>query len=222
MTLARGVISDALTFHLNVLGIGQVLDADTASRCLDALNNIVDEVDGQKGLLFREILTAGVVSAATGTLGATWPTVAPGDAILGATVTYAAGNDLPLPVMTMEQYARIPNKATAGLPQAFAHDGYATLYFWPAATGQTITLRTRQTVQQFADLDTDYGMPAGYRSFFAARLAELMAPTLAPSMMPVAAAVSARARARVLGQTVDPAIINTSRRQTGNILSGWV
>jgi hypothetical protein len=220
MTTARVIISDALTFGLNRLSPGETLDADTGARCLDALNSIVDEWNGAKGFLFREILSAGAVTGASGTLGTTWAGLAPGDLIEGATVAYSAGMDIPLRLLTMEQYANIPLKATASIPQTYSPDGYATVYFYPACTGQTVTLRTRQVVSDFSDLDTDYGMPKGYRSALAALLEEKMAPTMAPSMLAPATKHAQAARQRIGAQAISPAISQPTGR-VGNILAGW-
>ena len=47
MTKAREIIGDALTFRLNKLSPGETLDQDTARVCLDALNSVVDEINGK-------------------------------------------------------------------------------------------------------------------------------------------------------------------------------
>jgi hypothetical protein len=218
MTKARVIVSNALTFHLNRLAPGETLDPDVAQRCLDALNDIADEFNGQKGFLFREILSAGAVTGATGTLGTNWATLAPGDLIEGATV--ASGGDLPLRKLSMDRYANIADKATAGLPQTFTPDGYALVYFWPACTGQTVTLRTRQTVSDFADLDTDYGMPKGWRSGLAVLLARKISKSLTGSVSPDLIADAAAARTRLGAQALMPAIIAPAG-PAGNVLSGW-
>lgn len=221
MTKARDIIKNSLSFGLNRLSPGETMDADLAALCLDALNEIVDEFDGAKLQLFREILSPGVVTGATGTLGVNWPSLLPGDLILGASVSYSVGLDTPLQgPITVEVYQRIPQKATGGLPQWFAPDGAALVYFWPAATGQTITLRTKQPFSDFADLDTDYVMPKGYKSAFSAILSEKMAPTMLGGIPAAVTRAASMARTRLVSQNVDPAIINTGVR-TGNILTGW-
>ena len=220
MAKARVIISDALTFGLNRLSPGETLDADTAQRCLDALNNIVDRLNGQNTFLFCDVFTSGVVNGVTGTLGVTWPGVRPGEQIEGVTATYSTNNDVPLSMMTMDVYANIVNKSTAGFPSSYSPDGFALIYFWPACTGQTITLRTRQNVNDFADLDTDYGMPDGCRADLADMLAEKMAPTMAPEMLSKVAADAVSARRRAYARTISPDIMQPAG-QRGNILNGW-
>ena len=220
MTNARSIITGALTFRLNRLSPGETMDADLAALCLDGLNHIVDEIDGAKGSLFREILTAGTVTSSTGTLGTTWATLSPGDQILGATYNDGS-NDIVLDPLTMEQYHALPVKTQAGDPLYFAHDGAATIYFYPVPTSRSVTLRTRETVADFADLDTDYVMPKGYESFFSALLAELMAPVLTGGIKAPLVRAASAARRRMVTQNLNPAIVNGTGREW-NIYRGWV
>lgn len=220
MTNARSIITGTLTFRLNRLSPGETMDADLAALCLDGLNHIVDEIDGAKGCLFREILTAGTVTSSTGTLGTTWATLSPGDQILGATYNDGSNDIVPDP-LTMEQYHALPVKTQAGDPLYFAHDGAATIYFYPVPTSRSVTLRTRETVADFADLDTDYVMPKGYESFFSALLAELVAEVLKGTLTPAIVRAASMARRRMTTQNLDPAIVNGSQR-AWNIYQGWV
>lgn len=212
MTTARQVISGALTFHLNRLSPGETLDADLAALCLEALNHIADEWNGVKSFLFREILTvSSAISGASGTLGTTWTGLASGDEILGATVRYS-NMDVPLHLLTMGQYADVALKTISDIPEVFAHDGATTVYFYPACTGQTVTLRTKQVVSDFADLDTDYVMPKGYKSALSAVLAEKLSPSMTGGVSPAVASAAASARARIVAQNANPAILNTTQR----------
>ncbi len=221
MPTARAIITGALTFGINRLSPGESLDADTALVCLDALNHIADELNGGKAFLFREILTvSSAITGASAALGTAWPSLAPGDEIIGATVQYTGGMDVPLDPMTMAQYAVIAIKTTASLPRFFAHDGLATVYLYPAATGQTVTLRTRQVVSDFADLDTEYSMPKGYKAALSALLAVKMAPTMLGSLPPAVAAGAQKARNQLAQQSVNPAIIGGDKTR-GNILTGF-
>ena len=218
MTTARTVISGALRFGLNRLSPGETLDADTADVCLEALNSIADELSGGKTMLWREVLTAGTVTAVTGTLGTTWSTLAPGAQILGA--TYSDGTqDIMIEPLTLAQYHLIAQKTTAGQDiQYFAHDGQSLVYFYPVPTSRSVTLRTMAAVSAFADLDTDYVMPAGYRSGFEALLAERMAPTMVGDV-PAAVARRARAARMAMLAFAKPAIIEHCARRE-SILTG--
>lgn len=221
MPKARDIIQTALTVHLNKLAAGETLDNDTANLCLGGLNDVVDEFNGGKSLLFREILTTSApITGASAQLGVAWPTLAPGDEILGATVQYSAGLDVPLDALTVGEYANIAIKSVAAIPRVYAYDGDATVYLYPAAAGQTVTLRTRQVVQEFADLDTEYTMPKGYRSALAALLAERMANSLVGGIKADVARAAKAARLRLQAQSANPAIIDGGQA-LGNILAGW-
>ena len=221
MTTARTIISGALTFWLNRLSPGETLDADLGATCLAALNDVADGFNGLGSFLFSEFFTPGVCNGVSGTLGTTWPGVNPGDNILGATVSYQAGMDLPLDPITMGQYADIAQKATASIPQYFCPDGGSLVYLWPAAAGQTVTLRTWKSFSQFADLDTDYVMPQGFQSGFSACVAERMAPALNPGALAAAEVGARAARNRLAAQVTMPETIDMTPPNRGNILSGW-
>ena len=221
MTTARQIITGALTFHLNRLSPGETLNDDDAAVCLTALNHIADEWNGVKSFLFREILTtSAAITGTTGTLGATWAGLAPGDEILGATVRDGGGADQPINPGTLDQYAAIPLKTSAGSPVQYFHDGLATVYFYPACTGQTVTLRTRQVLADFADLDTDYSMPKGYKSALSACLAAAVGGVMVAQVSPAVYAAARAARLRIQTQAVNPGIIGGVSRR-GTILDGW-
>ena len=211
MTTARSIIEGALTFGLNRLSPGETLDADTGAVCLTALNMIVDEFNGAKSFLFREILTAsGAITGTYGTLGTDWAGLVAGDEILGATVRYSATLDVPMDPITVGQYANIGIKSESDYPAYYAHDGQATVYLYPAAAAHVITLRTKQVVTDFADLDTDYTMPKGYKSAFSALLAEKMAPTMVGGVSAAVASDARAARHRLTGQSINPAILGAT------------
>lgn len=220
MTTARDILEDCLTFRLNRLSPGETADADVLGMMRGALNSVVDELNGSKSVLFRDVLTdsASPISAVSALLGTAWTTLNPGDEILGA--SYRDVQDMPMSRLTMEQYQAIPDKSTTGTPSLWTHDGLATVYFHPVPTGQTITLRTREAVSAFADLTTDYSMPAGYRSALAACVAELTAPTIAPAMYPSARQAASAARSRLAGQAIEPAIVDVEPTRDYNIRSG--
>lgn len=209
MTKAREVIRNCLTFSLNRLSPGEQEDADLFGRCLDALNHIIDKWNGGKSLLWREIITdSSPITGSVGTLGVTWPGLQYGDQILSATVRYTTGVDEPISPITVEQYLAIPIKGLSNIPQQYAHDGGSTVYLYPAANGQTIKLRTKQAASMFADLDTDYVMPQGYKSALVDQLAEVMAPSLLGGIPPVISSAAAASRRRVGAQEISPSILN--------------
>lgn len=224
MTTAREIITGALTLHINRLSPGEQIDADLAATSLSGLNDLVDQINGQKSFLFREILTQSTaITGTSATLGVDWPGLKYGDEILSATVRYTSGVDMPMSPMDMEQYAAIPIKTVPNIPQQYAHDGGDKVYLYPAATGHQVTLRTRQVVADFADLDTDYTMPKGYKSALSAMLAELLAPSIsANGITPSIVRAASAARKRIGAQAVKPAVINApiGAGRLGSFLAG--
>ena len=203
---ARDVIRAALTFHLNRLSPGETEDANLFNVCLHALSHVADEINGGKGWLFKDILTAGTVTGAFGTIGTTWAGLAHGDNIMTATHGASA---YPLDRLTMQQYALVPDKVTQGTPIAWAFDGYGKVYFYPACASVLVTLHTKEPVGEFADLDTGYYMPRGFRSALSALLAEKLAPTMLGGVTPAIRSAASAARQRLAAQSVEPAIVDT-------------
>lgn len=220
---ARQIITSALTYGLNRLSPGETLDDDLASVALSALNEIADEWSGENFMLWRDVLvnSGTTLIGITGTLGTTWAGIDPGQDILG--VTYNNGQfDYPLSPLTMEQYhEEIRNKNLAGgLPQFWAYDNESTIFFYPACTGQTITLRVKQPISEFTGLDVAVTMPNGYLSAFGAVLAEKLAPSVVGQIPPNVARASSLAKLRILGQNMQPAIISNNGVR-GNIFTGF-
>lgn len=222
MSTARTILQNALSFSLNRLSPGESADADTLATGLLALNDIVDEWNGTKSFLFRTIITASAapISAATGTLGTTWTGLAAGDEILGATYLLD-GMDFPMAQLTMRQYhEQVHDKAEVSEPEFWAHDGLSTVYFYPVPSAKTIKLRTKSAVTAFADIDTDYSMPAGVSSALTACVAEKLAFTMLGSVpQPIAMAARA-AKNRIAAQVCEPEIIGRAP-QRGGIITGY-
>lgn len=222
MTTARLILQDALTFSLNRLSPGESADADTLAVGLLALNSVVDEFNGVKSFLFRTITTssAAPISAATGTLGTTWTGIAPGDEILGMTYLLN-GADYPMAQLTMRQYhEQVPNKTGASEPEFWAYDGLSTVYFYPVPNTKTIKIRTKAAVTEFADVDTDYTMPAGFRSAMADCVAEKLAFVMLGGVPPNITQAARAARSRIAAQVCSPEIIGQAPRRD-SILDGY-
>ena len=220
MTTAREVIEATLTFWLNRLSPGETLNADDAAVCLRALNFIADKWNGQKSFLFREILTtSSAITGAFGTLGTDWTGILPGDEILGATVQYSTNLDVPMEPITMGQYANIGIKSLTTYPAYYAHDGQSRVYLYPSASSHIITIRTKQIGSDFADLDTNYGMPQGYKTALSDMLAEKMAFQLLGQIPPKVGRDAAAARRRLIAKNMRPEIIQPGCTRA-NIITG--
>ena len=222
MPTARQIITTALTVHLNRLAPGEALDADVAAFCLDALNDIADEWSGSSTFLWRETLIASApLTGASAQLGVDWPTIDVGTALLGATYNNGYG-DYQIGSATMQEYHELVKvKAlVSGVPRLWAFDGQTTVYFYPGLAAIPITLRCKSSVQDFADLDTVYVTPRGYKSGLSAVLAERVASTLIGNVPPEVTKKANQARKNISATTMIPGIINGGTT-AGNILTGW-
>jgi len=222
MATARQIITTALSLHLNRLSPGEAIDPDLSTMCLDALNDIADEWSGSGTFLWKESLVASAaLTGITGTLGTDWAAIEPGQELLGATYNAGSG-DFPIDPLTMQQYheqVRIKS-LSGGLPRYWAYDGASTVYFYPALTGVPITLRVKQSMSDFADLDTNYVMPNGFKSGLSAVLAERVALPVVGSVPPDVRRAASAARETLAAQVAEPAIIGAGT-VSGNILTGW-
>ena len=220
MVTARTIITLALE-SMNRLSPGEVLDADLAAACLRRLNAIADDWSAGRDMTPQHVIASGAVAGPSLTLGAgAFAAIAAGEEIISA-----QADGYRMTPITMQQYNEIRLKDQAGRPEVWAHDGLATVYLYPAAAGNTISLLTRAPFATFVDLDTEYTLPSGYQGAFAASLAVAMAPALlggVPSSLQLA---EKRAKFNVANANVRPAILSanplTARCAGGNILKGW-
>lgn len=219
MTTARTIITLTLE-GMNRLAPGETLDADLAAACLRRLNAIADDWSAGRDMMPQDQLVGGAVTGASLTLAAgAFATIGAGDEII-----QAQADGFPMDPITMQQYQNILLKNQSGRPQVWAWDGLATVYLYPAAAGNTISLMTRAAFASFADLDTPYTLPSGYQGAFAASLSVAMAPALLGAVTPSLLAAEKKALYNVSNSTVRPAILSANpldARPGGSILLGW-
>lgn len=220
MTTARTIITLALE-GMNKLSPGEVLDFDLAAACLRRLNAIADDWSAGRDMAPQDVIATGAVNGTSLLLGAgAFVAIAPGQEIIGA-----QSDGYPMDLVTMQQYNDIRLKDQAGRPEVYVPDGLATVYLWPAASGNTVSLLTRAPFASFADLDTTYTLPSGYQGAFAASLAVAMAPALLGAATPALLLAEKKALFNVANANVRPAIIAANpllpRANGGNILNGW-
>lgn len=219
MTTARTIISLALE-AMNRLSPGETVDADLAATCLRRLNAIADDWSAIPGRMPQQHIVSGSASGTTLTLGqGAFAAVS-----AGAGVAQLQADDFPMTPITMAQYNNITDKLSAGRPDLWAFDGLGTIYLYPAASGNTVHILSRKAFSQFADLDTDYLLPAGYRGAFSAALAVAMAPSLLGEVPGGLVMAESRALHHIQSANIDPAIISASPLTpncAGSILQGW-
>ena len=224
MTTARAIVTLALE-SMNRLSPGETIDADLAAMALRQLNATADSASAGRSFLFKQTFVSGTVTGASLTLATgSFAAVGFGDEIEGMTA-----DNYPMRPITMDQYRDIFTKTSSGRPQFYAFDGAVTVYLYPAASANVISLQTRVELSQFADLDTDYAMPNGYLRFFSSMLAVSLSPSLLGGVPPGLKTEARSAAENIEGGNIRPIIIcgNPISRSRiigsalGNILGGW-
>lgn len=220
MTTARTIITLALE-GMNKLAPGDTADADVAAICLRRLNVIADDWSVGRDMAPQDQIVSGSVTGASLTLAA------------GSFAAIQVGSDIismqadgyPMVPITMQQYNNIPDKTQSGCPEVWVCDGLATVFLYPAASANTIGILTRKPFTQFADLDTDYSMPSGYKGAFAASLSVALAPTLLGGIPPALLQAEKKALFNVANSNVRPAIVSSNPLgrcgAASNVLQGW-
>ena len=220
MTTARNILTLALE-SMNKLSPGETLDADVAAVLLRRLNSIADSWSSGRDMMFRDVLTSGTATGTSISL------------TTGAFAAIGAGQEIlqiqadgyPTEPVTIQQYNNIFLKTQPGRPQVWVSDGLETVYLYPAAVGNTLSILTRQAFSSFADLDTVYTMPSGYEGAFAASLAVAAASALVGKVTPDLMAAKREAMQNIANGTVRPAINSANplarRNFGGTILQGW-
>lgn len=197
MTTARQIITSALTTGLNRLSAGETLDDDLARLCLDGLNDVVDSINGYGGMLWKQSATTQTVTGSSALL-SLWG-LTPGANITVVTTP----DDWPVNETTFEALQTLTPES--GTPTIYANAGNA-LHFYPVPSSVAITVATKEPASSFADLDTEYSMPDGWRSGLAALLAETVAVQVVGDLPGTVARKASAARRRMLKPI--PAIIN--------------
>ncbi|OEZ46706.1 hypothetical protein JAB1_46440 [Janthinobacterium sp. MP5059B] len=219
MVTARTIISLALE-AMNRLAPGEVVDADLAAACLRRLNTIADDWSVGTTMPPQDQIVSGMVAGPALTLGiGDFAAIAPGDQ-----VEQLQADDFPMTPITMAQYNNIQLKTTGGRPEVWARDGLSTIFLYPASSGSIINVLSRKAFSQFADIDTDYLMPAGYKGAFSASLAVAMAPTLIGKVTADLVLAEQRALFRIKNGNIRPAVLSANPMApncAGNILQGW-
>jgi hypothetical protein len=173
MTTARQIITLTLE-ETTVIGAGETISAEDMDYYFRQLNTIADKLSAGRVDLFKDQLISGTVTGTTLTLGiGSFASIAQGSEIQGM----LADNYTMSPI-TFEQYRDIFNKNVTGRPINYAYNGFDTIYLYPAANSNVMTVQARSDIQQFATYDTNYTFPAGYKSAFIACLSTVAARTM--------------------------------------------
>jgi hypothetical protein len=196
---------DIIKRAMRLLGVypnGEEPGPDESADCLQALNDLLDEMTNTP-MVFAKTLdtidlsagTSSITVGPSGTVVTDRPAQVLDDSYIDiGTISY------PLTVLTQQQYNDIDRKAQTGIPEALwplMGMPDVTLALWPVPSQAcTLKLWSVKVLESFPALNTTVSLPPGYRNALAYMLAEAIAPEFE---VPVPAAVAkAAARGRRL------------------------
>lgn len=228
--------NDFATRALRLLGVIDPTETPSAEDAETAFNALNDWIDG----LGTQRLTIHTVTRSTGTYASSSSSITIGsggtfniarplwiEAAAYLVPSASPTTESPLTVWNDQQYqAELVKAQTSTLPTGLYYDyswtaGLGNLILWPIPT-QTLTLvlYCPTALTEFADYNTDYTFPPGYRRAITFNLANELVPWY-PSLQPdpriaqIAAESMAnikRANARIPLAVMDPALLAMSGR----------
>lgn len=167
---------------IGAIASGEILKASELADGLEALNSMLDSWNSDSLMIYsaaRETftLTIGLNPHGIG-IGSDLSTTRPKDIGL-AYVALSDGTEIPVSIITKEQYAAIPQKTIAGQPIALYYDsnftnGNVYLYYVPDQA-YTLVLYNSRPLQQ-VDATTAFSLPNGYAEALKWNLAVKLAP----------------------------------------------
>jgi hypothetical protein len=203
VTTANTIIRGALA-KLGIVSPGEAVKAADGETCLTALNAILNAWRTERLYAYATQRIAHTAASDAASL-----TIGPSGADITATPRpdrfengcfYTLGGvDYLLEPVTEAEFNEQPFKAVTGTDAAcfFYNPGLplGTLRFFPRIpSGAALTLIAQQRISAFADLTTDYGLPAGYERALMFTLAEEVASEYEREIPPTVARNASNAR----------------------------
>lgn len=202
MSTSAAVIIRAALGKLGIVAPGQALNGDEAADCLAALNRVLDAWRLERLYAYATTdvthTTAGVTDSLTIGPGGDINTTRPERFEAGAYYRLS-GVDYPLIGVTEAEFNAVPVKAvTAVGPTWFEYSPNSplgVLRFYPRLTaGAALRMPVQVQLTAFADLTTEYTLPAGYERALMFTLAEEIAADYEREIPPTVARNAAASR----------------------------
>lgn len=176
MTTARSLIEDALQ-EVGVLDSAETMTAEQAEHGLSTINRIVDGWNARRLMVYAVQDVVATFSGALASVGPSLTVNTPHPLRLEQGCYYVkSGLSYPIKVWDREAYNAVVLKATSGeYPQGVYYDRQipGTVKVWPVPSAPIeYHLQVLIKLSEFADLDTDYSLPDGYRDAFFYTLCE--------------------------------------------------
>lgn len=216
MTTARDLIADALG-DIGVLDPNETMTAEQAQHGLRTLNRVIDSWNARRLHVYavRDVVATFAGGSATigpgGTIDTPHPLrLEPGCYYVKSGISY------PLPLWSREDYNARVLKAQAGeYPQGIYYDRAipGMVYVWPVPSAPIeYHLQVLLPLADFADLDTDYALPAGYQDALFWSLCERLPAGYNLPVNPESNTNAAAARAVIAKNNAVVPVLDASRR----------
>lgn len=230
MTTARQLLTGALK-SIGVLDPVEAISPEDAADGLDVLNDIIDAWNNDRLYIFTTSEVVASFAGISATIGPGMQVNTPRPIGIESAFFRRGGIDYPLEIIQKPRYDSITLKMTAtNFPELLYYDGgmpSGNLFLYPVASGVTeYHITILQQLTAFADLDTDYALPQGYRRALRYTVAEEMAPLHGREPSPTVVRVAAGSRRAIRrAQEAAPLMILDGAGPSGpsarfNILSG--
>ncbi len=229
MATTAGDVIDRAFSKIRIKAVGQIMsDADNA-HALVILNDMVEEWAGENLMLYSQTEESFplVATQASYSIGEDstpdFDTVRPQE-ILDSTFVRNGNYDYPIKIISMGEYRKIRNKASAGRPRKLAYNptypnGTIYLYRTPNST-DSIYLTSLKELSTFAALTTALSLPKGYNNALILNLAIMLSPDYGKKVDVVLATLAGSAKGKIKRRSVqrqEPVRLEVARMQ-GNAI----
>ncbi len=221
MTTARELIDDALG-DIGVLDPMETMTAEQAQHGMRTLNRIIDRWNAQRLHVYsvRDVVATFSGASASVGPGLTVDTSHPLRFEPGSYYV-KSGMSFPLPIWSREDHAAVVLKAQAGeFPQGAYYDRQipGTVLVWPVPSAPLeYHFQALVKLSEFADLDTDYSLPDGYKDALFYALCERLPRAYNLPVDPGAAAEAAKARAVIRKNNTIVPVLDAGPRGNGRL-----
>lgn len=235
MAKVRDLISSSLRL-LGAIATGESLSAAEQADALAAFNRMIDSWSNEELLIFADVAETFnlVPGQQTYTIGPTgnFNTVRPQriEKARLQTVTSGLPVDLPLTIVTLDEWARIIIKTqSSSLPlRLYIEENYPlmSLNLWPIpSVANKIALWSWKPLTKFASVDDDVSFPPGYERMIVYNGALELAPEYSREPSATVLSTAIESKANIKRMNTKPSYLSTdsalkSRNRKFNILRG--
>lgn len=194
---ARSTIQGALKLA-GILSPFETMSSTSADDGLVILNNLVDGWNLERLYIYTISDVVATFAGASATIGPamTINTVRP--IRIESGFYRRSGIDYPLRIIDVDAYNAIGLKTVSGdYPEVLYYTGDSPtgmVYVWPVPSANEYHLQVMSQLTEFADLDTSYSLPQGYRKALMYSLAEELAGMYDMELSPIQAKIAVGAR----------------------------